>query len=67
VPRRDLEEIAEKVKEELAEYEIGGEDLDVIFDPLIRKCMEEARNEREFRQCIDEAFSTLKMVIKKVK
>jgi len=67
MPKRSLEDIAEKVKEELAVFEIGGQDLDVIFDPLVERCMELAKTEREFKQCIDEAVSTLKSIIKKVK
>jgi len=61
-----LDEVAEKVRRELAEFEIGGEDLDAIFDPLVRQCAEVARDEKEFRQCIDEAITTLKRIVKKI-
>jgi len=67
VPKGSLDGIAEKIRKELAEFEIGDQDLDVIFDPLIQQCSELARDEREFRQCLDEAISTLKAVAKKIK
>jgi len=67
MPKRSLDEVAEKVKEELAEFEIGGQDLDVIFDPLVQQCMELSRNDKEFKQCIEEAISTLKSIVKKVR
>lgn len=71
MPRRrtggSLEDIAEEVRRELSEFEIGSEDLAAIFDPLVEECSKLARDEKEFRQCIEEAISTLKTIVRKVK
>ncbi|RLI07761.1 hypothetical protein DRO24_02365 [Candidatus Bathyarchaeota archaeon] len=63
---KSLRDLAEEILEELSEFEIGGKDLDVIFEPLVERCAELAKNERELRQCIEEGISTLKTVVKKV-
>jgi len=55
----------EKIKKELNEYEIGGHDLDQIFDPLFEACSEVAKTYNEFKQCVEEGISTLKSIIKK--
>ena len=32
---KSLRDLAEEILEELSEFEIGGKDLDVIFEPLV--------------------------------
>ena len=63
----DAEEWIERIKKELNVYEIGGYDLDQIFDPLFEACAKVAKTYSEFKQCVSEGVSTLKHVMSKVK
>ncbi len=60
-------EFIEKLKKELDEFVIGETSLAEIFEPVFDACAKVAKNEEEFKQCVTEAISTLKSVIKKVK
>jgi len=61
------EEWVERIKKELNEYEIGGYDLDQVFEPLLQACSRVAKNYNEFKQCVNEGISTLKSIMSKVK
>jgi len=69
MPSKDAgkQEWIKKLREELNEYEIGGYDLDQVFEPLFDVCDKVAKNENEFKQCMREAISTLKSVMNRVK
>jgi len=62
-----IEELIEKIKQELSEFELGEKDLDVVFDPLVQECVELAKDENEVKQCLKEAANTLIGVLKKIK
>jgi len=64
---RDADEWVKRLKEELNEYEIGGYDLDEIFEPLLEACSKVAKTYSEFKQCVEEGVSTLKSVVRKVR
>lgn len=57
----------EQIKKELNEYAIGNEDLDRVLAPLLKVCSELSKNYDEFKQCINEAITTLKSVVGKVR
>ena len=61
------EEWVERIKKELNEYEIGGYDLDQVFEPLLQACSRVAKTYNEFKQCVNEGISTLKSIMSKVK
>jgi len=64
---KSLEEVAERLRRELSQFELGSTELQSVFDPLIEECMKLSKDERDFLQCIREAADTLKLVLKKVK
>ena len=64
---KDREEWVERIKKELSEYEIGGYDLDQVFEPLLEACSKVAKTYSEFKQCVNEGISTLKSIINKVR
>jgi len=64
---RGLEEVAERLRRELAQFELGDTELESVFGPLIETCETVAKTENEFLQCVREATETLKLVLKKVK
>ena len=64
---KDREEWVERIKKELSEYEIGGYDLDQVFEPLLEACSKVAKTYSEFKQCVNEGISTLKSIISKVR
>jgi len=67
MPKKNADDWVRRLKEELNEYEIGGYDLDEIFEPLLEACNKVARNYSEFKQCVEEGISTLKSVVRKVR
>jgi len=62
-----FDDVIERIKKELNEFEIGGQALDEIFYPLIEACSKVARNNSELKQCIEEGLSTVKAVVRKLK
>jgi len=66
--RRFFHEIdGEEALNELCNYEIGGDELCELMRPLAEKCAEIAKDQKEFMQCINEAFTTTLKVVKKKK
>jgi len=63
----EKEQWIERIKKELSEYAIGDQDLDAVFDPLLRACAKISRTYDEFKQCITEGVSTLKQVVRRVR
>jgi len=63
----DVERLLNEIKRELSEYHIAEEDLDAIFDPLLRSCSRVAKNDKELKQCITEGISTLKSILSRVR
>jgi len=61
------EDWIERIKKELNEYEIGGYDLDQVFEPLLQACSRVAKTYNEFKQCVNEGISTLKSIMSKIK
>jgi len=64
---KSKEEWIERIKKELNEYEIGGYDLDHVFEPLLEACSKVAKTYNEFKQCVNEGVSTLKSIMSKVR
>ncbi|RLF08513.1 MAG: hypothetical protein DRJ60_00180 [Thermoprotei archaeon] len=67
MPREPAEDWIEKIRKELNEYEIGGYDLDQVFEPLFEACSKVAKTYSEFKQCVEEGISTLKSVVRKTR
>jgi len=65
VPERD--EWVERLKKELNEYEVGGYDLDQVFEPLLQACSKVAKTYSEFKEGVSESVSTLKSAMNKVR
>lgn len=59
--------IEERLKKELAQFVIGDESLDAIFEPLIAACRKVAKTDDELKRCIIEGISTLKQIVKSIK
>jgi len=67
MPKENAEDWIEEIKKELNGYEIGGYDLDQVFEPLLEACSKVAKTYNEFKQCVNEGISTLKSIMSKVR